>query len=207
MRILPCSLAVILVGAAVGSVGEYFPAGILGSSEQEHRFLSDWYSQHLTAMREPSLLAVSRQDRGAEVYRFLWLRTFHHPIAVRLTVRKDGTGLLTSRETNGEGGYKPGKLIRDVTTTLSRNDTAWFCGIIEDLGFWNLPTRQPESVAADGAVLVGLDGARWIMEATKAGRYHIVDRWSPPARDPVHTLGITLMIDLAHFKLLYQDVY
>ena len=26
---------------------------------------------------------------------------------------------------------------------------------------------------------LGLDGARWILEGLKKGRYHVVERWSP----------------------------
>src|SRR5437899_2594377 len=40
----------------------------------------EWYSEHLQAMREPPLTRVAGE---AEVYRFLWLRSFHRPIAIR----------------------------------------------------------------------------------------------------------------------------
>jgi len=150
-------------------------------------------------MREPSLWDISRRDSGAEVYRFLWLRSFHHPISVRLTVYKDGTGLLNSKETSGKGGYQPGGLIRNVTARLSGEQTDWFRDVAERSGLWKLPTEQP------GAA--GLDGAQWIIEVVKGGRCHIVDRWSPPTDDPVHALGTALMINLAHFKLLHEDVY
>ncbi len=45
------------------------------------------------------------------------------------------------------------------------------------------------------------------MEAWKAGRYQIVDRWSPPTGDRLRALEMMLMIDLAHFALHHQDVY
>ncbi len=38
--------------------------------------------------------------------------------------------------------------------------------------FWQLPTEETAGV-------IGMDGARWIVEGVKAGRYHLVDRWSP----------------------------
>jgi hypothetical protein len=199
MKIFGRRLSVIVVSAVIGSAGDYFPAGVLGDSSSQHRLLSAWYSKHLSAMSEPSLWDVSRQDSTGEVYRFLWLRSFHHPISVRLTVRKDGTGLLTSKETNGKGGYEPGKLVRDLRATLSREQTRWFLDRVEYSGLWKLPTNQ--------SGVIGLDGAQWIIEAVKGGSYHIVDRWSPPAGDPVHALGTTLMINLTHFKLLYEDLY
>jgi hypothetical protein len=198
MRMFGRWLVAIVVTAVIGFAGEYVPAGVLGDS-RSHQFRSYWYSKHLIAMREPSLWEVSRQDSTAEVFRFLWLRSFHHPISVRLTVRKDGTGILTSKETDGKGGYAPGKLIRNLAATLSKEQTAFFLDRVEAFGLWKL--------AMEKLGTTGLDGAEWIIEATKGGRYHIVDRWSPPANDPVHALGTTLMINLAHFRLLYQDVY
>jgi hypothetical protein len=41
----------------------------------------------------------------------------------------------------------------------------------------------------------------------KQGRYHVVDRWSSDSPDPVHMLGVELLINIAHFRLLYQKVY
>lgn len=192
-------LGVILIGAVVGSAAEYFPHGVLGDTSDQHRFRADWYSKFLTAMGEPSVLEVSRQDATAEVYRFLWLRSFHHPISVRLVFRKDGSALLISKETDGKGGYQPGKLIRNSTARLSKEQSEWFRSQVEDSAVWKQPTRQMGGN--------GLDGAQWIIEMAKGGHYHVIDRWSPRADDPVHGLGTILMIDLAHFKLLYQDVY
>jgi hypothetical protein len=54
---------------------------------------------------------------------------------------------------------------------------------------------------------VAEDGAEWIIEGVKQGRYHTIDRRSPDPKDPAHLLGIALMIHLARFRLLYQEVY
>lgn len=168
---------------------QYFPDGVFGSTTSQHRFRTEWYSKHLTAMREPSLYQLAQQDASAEAYRFLWLRTFDHPVCVRLTVRKDGTALLTSKEMDGHGGYAPGRLKLNKTTAISRDRTDWFRGQFEKRAIWNLPTR----LSADG-----LDGAQWIIEGVKSGRYHIVDRWSPGTGDPVHDICMTLLTELAH---------
>ena len=45
-----------------------------------------------------------------------------------------------------------------------------FLNRLNSCNFWNL-NANGESF--------GLDGARWIIEGTKKGRYHIVDRWPP----------------------------
>ncbi|MGB7762559.1 MAG: hypothetical protein WBL61_22180 [Bryobacteraceae bacterium] len=179
---------------------EYFPARSLDEEASRHQFLAEWYSGHLAAMQEPSIWQISQRKPAEEVYRFLYLRTFHHPISVRLTIASDGTGLLTSKETNGKGGFRTGTLIRNATGKLSKDHIQPFLEQLDHFGFWELSTQDPEGPTST-------DGAKWIMEASKGGRYHIVDRWSPPCNDPIHYLGTTLMIDLARFPLLYEEVY
>lgn len=65
-----------------------------------------WYSAHLDAMEErPLREAVST---GGEAYRFLWLRTFHRPVVIRVVAR-NGQIVLETKETDGHGGYAPGR--------------------------------------------------------------------------------------------------
>ena len=94
---------------------------------------------------------------------------------------------------------EPGKLIRNTTATLSKEQTDFFRGRVEVYALWKLPTSQSGQI--------GIDGAQWIIEIVRGGRYHIIDRWSPRPDDPVHELGTTLMINFGQFKLLYEDVY
>jgi hypothetical protein len=51
-----------------------------------------------------------------------------------------------------------------------------------------------------------LDGAQWILEGVKNGKYQVTDRWSPEV-GPIRNLGIMMLIDLAKLKLLYEEVY
>lgn len=190
-------LSLILIGVVSSSGADYFPAGVLGDTPDQHRFAAEWYSQHLGAMGEPSLFELSRQDSTAETYRFLWLRSFHHPVSVRLVIRPDGTAVLTAKETGGHGGYAPGKLTRNRTVSLSEQRTRMFQERLRRLAIWKLPATRPD---------MGVDGAHWIVEAVKDGRYHVVDRWSPPAKDPIHQFAITLL-DLAEFKLPHDEIY
>ncbi len=180
---------------------QYFPPGILEKSHQSDEFTNQWYSKHLRALREPSLWEASQLDLTAEAYRFLYLRSFHHPISVRLVVAPDKTATLVSKETNGKGGYEPGRLIRDRTIHLSQIQTESFLTALTEFSFWSLPTL----LEAEG---IQLDGARWILEGVNEGRYHVVDRWSPDrADDPIRIIGSRLMIELAHFRLPSRDVY
>jgi len=144
------------------------------------------------------LWELSRRDARAEVYRFLYLRSFDSPIAVRLVVTGDG-GRLISKTTSGQGGFEPGHLILNRESPLSKEATEWFLAEVKHAHFWDVPIRDGNGD--------GLDGAQWIVEGVKQGRYHIIERWSPDPKDPAHVLGIALMINLARFRLLYQEVY
>lgn len=178
----------------------YFPGGTLDEDARGDKFKREWYSKSLSALHEPSFWQSSKTQK-VQSYRFLWLRSFHHPISVRLDAQPDGTALLTTKITSGQGGYEPGRLIEHRTRKLTKERTDWFLDRIEELKFWTLPTGPPKDPS-----VVGVDGAQWVLEGIKDGHYHVVDRWSPD-KNEVHTLGIIMLIDLAKLKLLYQDVY
>jgi len=101
--------------------------------------------------------------------------------------------------TNGQGGYETGALVEDRKKSLSKQQTTWFVDRVKEIGYWKLPTREMRDS-------FGLDGAQWILEATRNGRYKIVERWSPK-EGPIRILGLIMLIDLAELKLLFQDVY
>jgi hypothetical protein len=195
VRTLLCSIFLVAATLSYGQAS-FFPDGSLGKDDAH----PDWYSKHLNALHEPSLWESSKTQK-TQTYRFLWLRTFHHPIAIRLDVKPDGSSLLTTKMSSGQGGYEPGRLIRNNTRRLSKEQTEWFLARIEELQFWTLPTKEAEEPN-----VINLDGAEWVLEGTKNGDYHLVDRWSPD-KGAVHALGIIMLIDLAKLKLLYEEVY
>ena len=178
----------------------YFPAGVFGDNAKLNTLKIEWYSKFLNAMREPSLWEASK-TQATQSYRFLWLRSFHHPVSVRLDVGQDGIGILTTKIASGQGGYEPGRVTTNRIQRLGRERTNWLIDRIGELNFWKLPTNPPPDPNE-----VGVDGAQWIFEGVKDGTYHIVDRWSPD-KGEVHSLGIMMLLDLAHLKLLYQEVY
>ena len=53
---------------------------------------------------------------------------------------------------------------------------------------------------------VHLDGAQWILEGVRNGKYHVVDRWSPEKGDPVRGIGI-LALKLGRFKIHSEEIY
>ena len=92
-----------------------------------------WYGRHLTAMGERALCPSA----SATSYRFLWLRTFHHPVAIRVD-RTDTGSFLTAHELSGAGGYKPGSLIRTQARALSDSEWSTLERAIFAAEFWQL---------------------------------------------------------------------
>ena len=173
----------------------YFPPGAF----DENQFKVQWYSKFLKAMDEPSLWDGS-QIQKVQTYRFLWLRSFHHPVSVGVVINPDGTGLLITKISDGHGGYEPGRLITNQTQKLGHDQTKWVLDRVEKLNFWAIPTDPPNSK------VVGMDGARWIVEGAKDGTYHVVDRWSPH-KGEVHSFGTFMLFDLAKLELPHDEVY
>jgi hypothetical protein len=147
----------------------YFPLEVFrDTSYAEHAsFVDAWYSENLFAMKEPLLYVDTSKD---EIYRFTWLRTFNHPIAIRIE-KHDTTYLLYWKLCDGAGGYKPGTLTINKSKVISRSQWNNFKNFIGEIDFWNMATNDP----SDG----GLDGAQWILEGKSPEQYHVVDRWCP----------------------------
>lgn len=172
----------------------YFPPLSHSSDAKADSFTEKWYSDQLKALNEPTLccskIAVTR------AYRFTWLRTFHHPVAIRIEEGPDSRWVIHTKVSSGAGGYDPGKLSIDKTRTATRNELASLKSLLE-IGspFWSLPSVDAE--------MGGFDGSQWIVEVRVESAYHFVDRWSPES-GPVRQLG-QLFIELS--KVNFGEVY
>ena len=173
----------------------YFP---IGTFRPDNSFVRRWLSSYLAMMEEPSLCCGPLDD--TEAYRFLWLRWRHDAIAVRLFRRGEVYGLeavivdsagrfsLNYRRwlVDGTGDYKSGNVSRRVTKALSRDQWQAVIAKLEEVKLWQMTTHSN--------VWRGTDGAEWIVEARREGRYHVVARWS--GTDGLRSVG-TLFLDLA----------
>ena len=166
-----------------------------------------WYGRALSQMRESRLCPTE----DAVVYRFLWLRSFHRPVGVRVT-RTGAGGRVWLRVLDGAGGYDPGKISQD--RSIENNRVQWdsLASLIDAATFWNLPTDEPtRSDTVNGQVLYTLhaDGARWILEGVEGHRYHVVDRWSPrpePGERPFYDL-CRYLLTLSRLRLSAEEIY
>ena len=172
----------ILIGQAlVKSPAEqvaFFPEAAFHAEKELNDSRVEWYSKHFLALKEPSLLQLS-QDNSLHCYRFVWLRTFDEPVSIRLVINADGSGQLLVKVTSGRGGYEAGELVTDKSISISKADVGRVLNLLNRTRFWTLPTRERQEISEKGSVLVNLDGAQWIIEGVRMGRYHVVDRWSP----------------------------
>jgi hypothetical protein len=180
----------------------YFAKGVLEADRRKlDQYASRWFSKHLAAMGEPSLSC----EAEGRTYRFIWLRTFHHPIAVRVT-EMDGKYSLVAVELDGMGGYDPGKVLNRKELVLSEREGQDLRSAMESAGFWKMPTDF-DRAAQDGAIVTfELDGARWILEAADDGRYHVVFSSVTMVGESVRDIGL-LFLRLARLELSGDEVY
>lgn len=194
-----CALCLSLVACTCCIAQErYFPPKTFGKGQWAESEASI-YSFMLKKLEEPALFTTD-QKPPSEAYRFLWLRTFHNPIAVRMEVQPDGSSVLTIKVADGHAGFPRTvtKLIQSTTRSLSRQQTDDFRSQVQMLGFWKALTHDNGGPAATDC-----DG--WILEGIEKGNYHVVARAIPnrlPATaQTVHTLGLALAVELAQLNI------
>ena len=145
----------------------YFPKYTWAGYDSADNSANAWSSEYLKSFGEKSFLDISEEK--TEVYRFLWLRSFHHPIFVRIE-KRDNLIQLFSKELDGRANaYNPGKVLRKEHKILTEQQWCNFSSLLEKSEYWKMPADYT----------MGRDGANWILEGVKDGRYHVVNRWSP----------------------------
>lgn len=150
-------------------VASYWPEGTW--PEAGDQLVRTWYSTQLCAMGEEPL----RLPNDGVRIRFLWLRTFHHGIAVR--VEFDGQeATLHAVELDGAGGYTPGAVHERLRRDMDRRQWAELEALLRRARFWSRATSgDPQSC----------DGAQWVVEVATPKRYHLVDRQSGKELAPI----------------------
>lgn len=122
------------------TVSKYLPKKFLiedlkrNDSEAETR-LDKWHSEQLLSLKEASLLASS--TTGEETYRFLWTRSFHEPISVRVTSIGNKREIFI-KKTDSKGNSSVGKLIFDHSRSMSNEEWQQFMLLLENTCFWGM---------------------------------------------------------------------
>jgi hypothetical protein len=183
-------LATVCVAVVASTQVKYFPDGVLDPDPERAAQRAKWYSEELTRFKEPSLLE-SEVAASVESYRFLWLRSSRADMCIRLDVNSDGTARVTTKIAKEKAG--PGKKSNRVTY-VTKEQTDSFLGILDQTGFWRISTFDSYR---------GLDGSDWIIEGTKRGTYHVVDRWTPKD-ESVRAIGFAMLNDLANLDISHK---
>lgn len=121
------------------------------------------YSKHLQALEEPIIYDTISKC----IMRFTWLRTFHHPVVIRVDYSPEKS-YVSWKMSSGRGGYDPGKIIINKSKVLNDIEVKSIINGLDSLDFYSLRT------ATFG--FASRDGAHWILEVLKDGNYHVVDR-------------------------------
>lgn len=140
----------------------------------------DWYPDQWDAADEPSLYERSTKpsSTSTSALRFTWLRSFDHPVTVRIE-RSGKSARLIAKELNGQGGGEPGVIERVLDRPLSSAEVAKLDFILSKTKVLDLRATD-----CDG----GLDGSQWIVEGVDRDDYRFVNRFAP-TEGPVREFG------------------
>ena len=209
LRTLQCCIVLAILGVNVVTAAEnthYFP----NEEGYGDKVSPDWYSTFLKALEEESLWEASLRSDRTEQYRFLYLPSFHRPVSVRISISPDGKGTVSLKVADGAGGYEPGALVEDRSTSLGDHDIARLRFYLKKLRFWTYRTPREDCGAGTGdelpegvleEICVGTDGSQWIVEGTEGGKYHVVDSWSPSEGNQSDYIRLCMLFwELAQFS-------
>jgi hypothetical protein len=160
-------------------------------------------------MHEPSLYACSVPTQEA-AFRFLWDRSLSEPIAARLVVHADGTGILFLRILEHSGiptPPPPGKspvsedewfrIKSDRQIPVTQQQVSRAMALFSQINFrGHRPTSGGDTT----------DGSDWIFESKSQGKYRLVDFRNEPTAQ-AKELGLYLVRDLAQLPLKPSDIY
>jgi hypothetical protein len=153
---------------------------IVGHRETLSEFEAVWFSRELILAGEASLA----DERSADAVRFLWLRSFHRPIVVRIDDVGSSSPRMLAIEFSDERAEND-RIVRREVRQLKADEANAVRALITE-------SRVFEPRAED--CNIGLDGAQWVLERQQTGKYALVHQWSPE-NGPVLEVG-TLLLEL-----------
>ncbi len=122
----------------------------------------------LGELGEPSFLPLV--GGGGEAYRVVVETSFDGRLIIRLDVRQDGSGSLTTWNPDGYCANQPISATVPLAASLDAGEAEGLRAVLEDAGFWTLPVADSRG---------GLDGTDWYVEGVRTGEHRVVTRSSP----------------------------
>lgn len=133
---------------------------------------ASYYTRYLAAMSETSLKAPLAVD-VRKTFRLTYLRSFHDPLVIRLTM-KDGTSELRAVRLKRDREYRPVEITHDELKRLDQKKSDDLLQLIEKEDLWENFTENEIALMESG-----MDGSAWIFEKHDENGYKMIDVWSP----------------------------
>lgn len=114
---------------------------------------AEWVKTQLFDLQEKCIYNSELPANGI-VYRFTWLRSFEHPVCIRIEKIED-RAVLYWKIGKGAGGYAPKGLKKSCKKRLNNKEWEAFQNLLKEADFDNLPNECEISMA---------DGEDWILE-------------------------------------------
>jgi hypothetical protein len=153
-------------------------------------FRMKWYCRQLAAASE------GRID-SAVLYRFSYIPSFD-PTRVAVVTLEDGRPFIAGKVLSGHGGYDPGTLSRTTKRELRPEELRLLEQRLENAEVWGAAFTDDRR---------GLDGAEWIFEGKRQGKYYFHDVWSPGTDFPQYRKAAAYMLELAGVQPTDRDLY
>ncbi|OQP40682.1 hypothetical protein A4H97_13745 [Niastella yeongjuensis] len=131
---------------------------------------------------EEEYIDTTKIDTLKKWFRIIVVPCFRRPYCF-VVEKKGDKSFLTTKVTNGDGGYHTGVLL--LTTHFMFRDTLYdnISKRLDTCRFWTL--------GEDTSCHSGLDGETWIFEAIENGRYNIISRWWPQGCGDSTTMSLS----------------
>lgn len=165
--------------------------GCLPAEAGVDQFKLGWFCKQLNAAQE-------RQLAGDPAYRFAYIPSFH-PTRVAVAFLEAGKPVVVGKILSGKGGHEPGTLVRTTRRSLSADEWRLLEQRLQNAGLWEETDRDDR---------LGLDGAQWVLEGRRHGRYKFHDVWSPDdSTHPQYRKACAFMLELAGIKPPDEELY
>ena len=185
-------------------VPSYWRPGAFGPESLHPQFLwDDWFSAELCAMEEPPIENIS----GNSVYRLLYLRSFHSPIAVTLTQASSSRRLRATLMSPPQDEPGIATVLDHRNRVLTTDEWAKFEQLLVKSKFWTMQSWPPPRFTPEGHRIVTFDGSEWMFEARTPRASHTVATKFPgldPGNDDFKAMLLYL---LSLSGLQIEEVY